>query len=307
MKYQIMIDMLFMLLAKRKVSATRLAQHFGISVRTVYRYVDEMTVAGIPIDVARGAGGGIYISDSYKLPKGMLTRDEYGRVLDAIAAMHEQTGDAVLSSAREKLTAQMKAEKFDTTISGTYLVDYGTWGDERKFSEKLTLLARAIEECEALDIDYIDRTGGHTRRTVLPHLLIYKQNIWYVWAFCLKRNGFRTFKLGRMRSIIRTGESFERKEFSRDEIPLTFWRDSEESVEVLFRIANESIIFVEEWLGIENVYKEGDTYYAKVSLPDDESLLGTILSAGSGLEVLEPLDLRERVKKEAEKFAAAYK
>ena len=59
MKYQIMIGMLFTLLAKRKVSAGELAAKYGVSKRSVYRYVDEMTVAGIPIDLSRGAQGGI--------------------------------------------------------------------------------------------------------------------------------------------------------------------------------------------------------------------------------------------------------
>ena len=89
MKYQIMIDILFTLLAKRKVSAAYLAGRHDISVRTVYRYIDEMTCAGIPIDVLRGANGGIFISDTFKLPKGLLTREEYARAVDAMLAMQE--------------------------------------------------------------------------------------------------------------------------------------------------------------------------------------------------------------------------
>ena len=218
MKYQIMLGILFTLLAKRKVSAGYLASRYDVSVRSVYRYIDEMTVAGIPIDVARGSQGGIYISDAFKLPKGLMTKEEYGRAIDAMLAMNEQLSDPVLASAIAKLSAQVKSEQKDLTLSGNILVDSGTWGDTQRFSEKLALVERAVEEKEALDIDYISREGERTQRRILPHLLVYKQNIWYVYAFCRKREAFRLFKLGRMRSLLRTGEYFEALPFRREDI-----------------------------------------------------------------------------------------
>ncbi len=306
MKFQIMIGILFTLLAMRKASASYLASKYDISVRTVYRYVDEMTCAGIPIDVARGANGGIYISDAFKLPKGLLTREEYARTLEAMLAMNEQLNDANLRSAIGKMTAQAKSEMRDLSLSGHILVDSGTWGDENHFSEKLALLERAIEERTALDIDYVSREGEHTRRRIYPHLLVYKQKIWYVYAFCTTRNAFRLFKVGRMRSLLATEETFERIPFRREDVPLKFWPE-ENSVLAMFEISPEALPFAEEWLGVENIVKKGEKYVSEVSLPDDESLLGTILSVGGGLKVLAPESLAERVKNEAEKISASYR
>ncbi len=305
MKYEIMIDILFTLLSKRKTSASELAKKYEVSVRSIYRYVDEMTVAGIPIDVTRGAAGGIGIPDSFKLPRGLLSREEYAHTVEAILTMIEQTHDSVLESAYGKLTAQMKAEKFDTALSGNILVDSGTWGDERKFSDKLTLLEQAIEGREALEIEYFDRAGEVTRRVIHPHLLIYKQNIWYVWAHCMLRGEFRTFRVGRMRTITRTGATFERKPFSREDIPLNFWRN-EKVAEVKLRISPEKLPYAEDWLGVDNIYKKDGEYFAELVLPDDGALVGNILSAGAGLTVLSPRSLAERIKKEAEKISASY-
>ncbi len=306
MKYQIMIGILFTLLARRKISAGELAAKYDCSVRSIYRYIEELVVAGVPVDVARGANGGIYISDTFKLPKGFMTREEYARTREAMLAMLGQTGDEALKSAVEKITAQMKTERLDGAISGNILVDSGTWGDERKFSEKLTLMERATEEREALEIDYVARTGEHTKRVILPHLLIYKQRIWYLYAYCRLRKEFRTFKIGRMRSILNTGEHFERLPFEKENIPLSFWRDGENDVEARFEISPATLPFAEEWLGIENVRAVQGKFYADVVLPDDESLLGTILSAGAGLKVLSPASLAARVKEEARRIAETY-
>ena len=305
MKYQIMISILYTLLAKRKVSASELAGKYGISVRSIYRYVDEMTVAGIPIDVARGANGGIYISDTYKLPKGLMTKEEYTKAIEAMLAMNTQLSDPVLASAIGKLSAQLKSEKQDLTLSGNILVDSGTWGDEHRFSEKLSLVERAIEEREALDIDYLSREGERTQRRIYPHLLVYKQNIWYVYAWCTTRNAFRLFKLGRMRTVMKTSEIFERVPFQREDVPLKFWHE-EEGLFARFEISPESLPFAEEWLGVENVQKQDERYFAEVSLPDDESLVGKILSAGAGFKVLEPETLAQRVKTAARRIAECY-
>ncbi len=306
MKYQTMIDMLFTLLLRRRVSAGELAARYDISVRTVYRYIDEMTVAGIPIDVARGSGGGIYISDAYKLPKGYMTREEYDRAIGAMQAMESELHDPALESAIRKLSAKAKEERRDGAITGNILVDSGTWGSERKFSEKLSLLERATAEREALEIDYVARDGKHSRRTILPHLLVYKQNIWYVYAFCRMRGAFRLFKVGRMRSIVKTGEFFELMPFSRDDVPLSFWTDTQQSVEAKFALSPEVLPFAEEWLGIENVYEADGKYYADAVLPDDDSLVEKILSAGAGFKVLSPASLAERVKQEAQKIIESY-
>lgn len=307
MKYQIMMGILFTLLSRRKVFAGELAGKFGVSVRTIYRYIDEMTCCNIPIDVSRGPQGGIYISDAFKLPKGLMSKEEYARATDAIFAVNEQLHDPVLESALEKLRAQFKAEQRETFVTGNLLIDGGTWGDERKFSDKLAVLDRAITEIRALEIEYVDRGGERSHRKVFPHLLILKQNVWYLYAFCNSREAFRTFKVGRIRTVIETEETFAPVAFQREEIPLRFWTDRERTVDALFEISPSALPFAEEWLGVENVFERNGKHFAEATLPDDESLVGKILSAGGGFCVVSPASLAERVKKEADRIATLYR
>lgn len=300
MKFEILLGILFTLLTRHRSSARELAETYGVSTRTIYRYIDEMTVAGVPIDVRRGQDGGIFLSDAYSLPRGFFTREEYARAIDAMTAMNEQLRDDALSSAIAKLSAQSKREKRNP-LSGNILVDGGTWGDERKFSDKLSVLERAIEEREALEIEYVDRGGEQTRRTILPHLLVLKQNVWYVYAYCRLREEFRLFKAGRMRTIVKTGETFEKIPFDREQIPLNFRYG--ERIDALFEISPAALPLAEEWLGVENIRTRDGKFYAEAELPDDEGLVGKILSLGAGLKVLRPAELKERVKEEAKKIS----
>ena len=295
MKYQIMIKILMLLLSRRKVCAREIAERYEISVRSVYRYIEELCVAGIPIDVARGRYGGLTIADTYRLPVGYFTKDEYTAAVNALTAMSSQVSDEAVLTALEKLQRQIKSERADTSVSGGIIVDGGTWGDTKKFSDKMAVCERAVNESLCLDIDYISRSGEHSRRIIDPHVLIFKQNVWYVYAFCHTKQNFRTFKIGRIKSARFTGKTFEKREISREEIPLNFGYRSEELIELVLEIDKEKLPDAEEWIGIDNIEPRGKKFVAEVSVPEDDGLVSKILGFGGGVKVVSPATLREKV------------
>lgn len=295
MKYQIMIKILMLLLSRRKVCAREIAERYEISVRSVYRYIEELCVAGIPIDMARGRYGGLTIADTYRLPVGYFTKDEYTAAVNALTAMSSQVSDEAVLTALEKLQRQIKSERADTSVSGGIIVDGGTWGDTKKFSDKMAVCERAVNESLCLDIDYISRSGEHSRRIIDPHVLIFKQNVWYVYAFCHTKQSFRTFKIGRIKSARFTGKTFEKREILREEIPLNFGYRSEELIELVLEIDKEKLPDAEEWIGIDNIEPRGKKFVAEVSVPDDDGLVSKILGFGGGVKVVSPAALRNKV------------
>ena len=303
MKYEIMINIMMLLLSKRKLTAQQIANRYGISTRSVYRYVDELNICGVPVDIARGRYGGITIADTFRLPAGYFTRDEYASTINALTAMSTQVTDKNIVSALEKLQRQQKSEKRELSVCGNIIVDGGSWGATRKFSEKMRVCESAVNESKCLFIDYISREGKHSKRVIDPHVLIFKQNIWYVYAFCHTKQTFRTFKIGRIKSATFTGETFSRREFTRDEIDLNFRSFSENLVDVELEIQKSSLPDAEDWLGIDNIEPRGNSFIARMSLPDNEGLVNQILSYGGAVRVLEPKELKEKVIEAAKKIA----
>ena len=133
MKTQTLIGILFTLLDRQRVSAGELAQKYNCSVRSILRYADELTCSGIPIDVVRGANGGIGISDAFKLPRGLLTREEAARLHEALLAINEQLRDPALSAAVKKFEARYVSGRTDAASLGNILVDSGSWGMSTPF------------------------------------------------------------------------------------------------------------------------------------------------------------------------------
>lgn len=302
MKYQIMVKILMQLLSRRKITAGEIAEKYDVSVRSVYRYVEELCVSGIPIDVVRGRYGGITISDTFKLPAGYFTREEYASAINALTAFSAQVSDQAALSALEKLQRQQKNDKRELAVCSNIIVDGSSWGDLGSFSEKMKVCERAVNENLCLDIDYIARDGEHSRRIIEPHVLILKQNVWYVYAFCHTKQDFRTFKIGRIKSARFTGKSFEKRAVSKDDIPLDFHYSSEQLTDVTLEIGRDALADAEEWLGIDNIEPRGNALVASVSLPDDGALVNKILSFGGSVKVLAPQTLKESVKSAAKRI-----
>lgn len=299
MKYNVMLKILMTLLQNKRTTATELASKYDISVRSVYRYVEEMIICGVPVDMARGRYGGISVADTFKLPSGYFTREEYAAMVNALNAMASQINDKNLISAKEKLESREKHEKSGLSVSGHIIVDGGAWADGGKFSEKMRVCEQAANEGKSILIDYISRGGEHSKRVIDPHALIFKQNVWYVWAFCHTKQDFRTFKIGRIKSATFTGASFEKKQFTRADIDLDFDGGKSELVEVTLKIDKNSLADAEEWLGIDNIEPRCNGFVANITLPDDGGLISKILSYGGAVSVVSPPSLKARVKSAA--------
>ena len=306
MKYQIMIKMLTLLLSRRKITAKEISDRFEISVRSVYRYVEEMNVSGVPIDVERGRYGGIYVCDTFKLPGGYFTRGEYAAAVNALSAMSSQLGDGDTLSALEKLQQRQKADRREMSVSGNIIIDGGAWCDMDKFPEKMRVCEQAVNESKSIEIDYVSREGEHSKRIIDPHVLIFKQNVWYVFAYCHSRADWRTFKIGRIKSARFTGRTFEKQPVSKEDIPLNFEYTSEQLTEVTLQINKDAAPDVEEWLGVDCVEPRGTGLIAHVSLPDDEMLVDKILSFGGKVKVIAPDSLKQRVASAARSIYESY-
>lgn len=109
MKFVILLDMFFELLAKKKVPAPYFAQKYDLSIRTVYRYVDRLSMV-VPVYVKTGRHGGICIPETYKLPKGFFSKEDFAATLEALSLAYENSSDEKFLNAQRKLAAKMRSE-----------------------------------------------------------------------------------------------------------------------------------------------------------------------------------------------------
>ena len=307
MKNQALIEILFILLSRDKTTAKYLSERLDCSLRTVYRYIDELSLV-VPIYNALGRNGGFSISDTYKLPSAFFTKDESEFLKNLLNGISNELNSPTLIKIIDKITAVSKKGTDNHALDfGNLILDGGPWGNTESYKQTLALIEKCIEERTILTVGYRDREGVLTEREIEPHTIILKQGLWYCYAYCHMRQEFRLFKVGRIEKSKATSKSFERRSTENLKETLKEWYESLNCETVDFEIDNSIKSDVEEWLGVDKVYDlNNGVIRASANLPIDEVLASKILSFGKKIKVLSPTSLKKKIIEMAKEITENY-
>lgn len=283
---------LYYLLDKGHATAPELAKKFEVSVRTIYRDVDAISNAGIPIYVTTGRNGGIQFLDDYVLDKSFFSDSEKLEILSglqSLSAVQYPEVDTVL----KKLGAI-----FQIGLTDWIDVDFSRWGSVAENENRLfRQLKRAILENREITFDYYNTTGDSGQRNVYPHKLVYKDRAWYLYAFCLSRNENRLFRLSRIKNLVLTDIHFERKTDiyqnhsvfpTPKEIGNLIDLELEFTLDVGYRLFDT--------LDETAIIKHENGYTVKLTLPENNWLYDFLMSFGDKVTIIRPKSIRQILK-----------
>ena len=291
---------LYYLLDKGRATAPELAEKFEVSVRTIYRDVDAISSAGIPVYVTTGRNGGIQFLDDYVLNKSLFSDSEKVEILSglqSLSAVQYPEVDTIL----KKIGAV-----FQTRLTDWIDVDFSRWGSVAENENRLfRLLKQAIFENREITFDYYNSSRENGKRNVYPYKLVYKDKAWYLYAFCLLRNENRLFRLSRMKNLILTEVHFERKtdihQFHSvfpmpEEIGELIDLELEFTLDVGYRLFDT--------LDDAAITEHENGYTVKLTLPENNWLYDFLMSFGDRVTIIQPESVRQSLK---EKHEAARK
>lgn len=307
MQFSVLLSMTFDLLSHQKLTASYLSEKYKLSARTVYRYVDVLSTE-LPLQIKRGRSGGICLADNYRLPMGFMHADEYEAAIQALENAYAHSCDERFLSARRKLSMQNKTEKRNLALfgdTGNVYIGNISFGDLRTFAETLRIVEECVKKKLMLYIVYLDENGKKSQQYVEPHALVFENNAWYAYAFGHIQRGFTLFRIGAILSASKTETVFRKRPFPRDEAPFPS-RQTDNTVCVRLEIQKCALLCVQDWLGAACMRYKNGVYLADAVVPDGEYLAAKIVSLGSGVKVLEPSSLRERVANIAAEITKLY-
>lgn len=297
-----LFQIVYLLMERESVTARELARRFEVSERTIYRDVDALSAAGVPVYAARGRGGGIRLLPGFSLSRALLSPREQEQILAGLQSL-QASGGMENGPLLQQLSAVFSRPQVDWID-----VDFTRWGSDRGEKERFSRLRQAILEQEQVRLLYHSAAGETLSRPVEPVRLCCKGSAWYLQAYCLLRQQWRTFKLSRMEQVEGTGIPFRRRE---DIPPLDQEQQHpEEGEEVLLWLSPGMSYRVLDEFAREQVTRQEDgSFLVTMHLPPEESAwpLGYLLSFGAQLEVRRPLWLRQRMAKEAQDIARRYR
>ena len=296
MKDNRLFRMLYYILKKGKVTARELAERFEVSIRTIYRDIDSLSSAGIPIYVIQGKGGGIEIADEFVLSKSLLTEDEREQIMTALCDL-ENVNKSYENELLTKLSALFKIKN-----TNWIEVDFNSWQNNKIYEKIFNEIKSAILSKNILEFSYFG-SNDETYRKVKPVRLLFKGQDRYLYAFCLLRNDFRYFKLSRIKKLKTLSVIFE-DDF--EDIILKKEMRYENTVHIKVKFDRKVAFRVYDELD-ENITEDEDgNLYAEVEIPNDYNLYGYIFSFGENVEVLEPKEIRIKIKKIINEMSKKY-
>lgn len=296
MKDNRLFRMLYYILKKGKVTARELAERFEVSIRTIYRDIDSLSSAGIPIYAIQGKGGGIEIADEFVLSKSLLTEDEREQIMTALCGL-ENVNKSYENELLTKLSALFKIKN-----TNWIEVDFNSWQNNKIYEKIFNEIKSAILSKNILEFSYFG-SNDETYRKVKPVRLLFKGQDWYLYAFCLLRNDFRYFKLSRIKKLKTLSVIFE-DDF--EDIILKKEMRYENTVHIKVKFDRKVAFTVYDELG-ENITEDEDgNLYAEMEIPNDYNLYGYIFSFAENVEVLEPKEIRIQIKKIINEISKKY-
>lgn len=296
------------LLEREKISATKLAEMFEVTPRTIYRDIETISLSGIPIITYTGVNGGIGIMEQYKIDKKLFTTSDITGLLMGLGSIHSSLSSEEIVNTLAKVKGLIPPEQIKEVELklNQIAIDLTPWNGNKNLQPKLEEIKKALNKKVLLSFDYSDRSGKRSCRKVEPYQLVLKGINWYLQGYCISRQDFRIFKLSRISSLKILEDTFTPREFDGKSFSDNDW--IEKRIGTVTLLIEDSLKErIMEYCGEENIepYSE-NKFLAKLPFIEDESAYNLLLSFGHKCECLEPANVRQELIRRIKNLSAVY-
>jgi predicted DNA-binding transcriptional regulator YafY len=307
MRLHRLISILLTIENRGKITAKELAAQFETSTRTIYRDVETLCAADIPIVAETGPHGGLSLVEGYQTGLKQLDKDELVYLFLNGMGVRPERGSAIALGVNasllklQKLLAHDEVAEVKTRISRFY-VDPAPWWGQRRPLKHLDALLKAIWDAQKIAVHYRKMDQTISIRTLRPYGIVVKDTDWYLVAYCEDSHGLRTFKCERIGECALLPDRFNLPDdFSLEayfKTSLQAFRSDRQAVEqypVTLRIAQKDAYVLRPY---ENFSSRvcGDEVEVVLNMYSFENALNDFWNVLIKGRVVEPGELREAVR-----------
>lgn len=272
------------LMARKRVTAAELAAKFEVSVRTIYRDVELINQAGIPVASFTGADGGFELMNGFFLTRQHFSIDDLSVIYTLLKAMEGAVG-APAASAMRKLVSLHPALANEGSREAIVL-DMTTPERDRDIVRRLF---QAIRQSRIVELAYTSASGTQSERRVEPLNLLWEKGVWYLEAYCLQRQARRYFRVSRIARL-----DVAETTFAPRRIPDEPAQETERGIQTHLRFdPSASARVLEQFPGECTV--QGDRIDVHTTFYTKEYALSVIVSYGTKVDIISPDELRNDV------------
>ena len=308
MKIDRLVSIIMILLDTKIIGAQELADRFEVSPRTIYRDIDTINMAGIPVRSTSGVGGGFEIMQEYKVDKKVFSTADLSAILMGLSSLSSMVRGDELVNALAKVRSFIPADRAkDIELHANQIcIDLRPWMGNRNIQPYLEIIKTAMQENKLLSFIYTDHHGNTTTRKAEPYQLVLKNSHWYWQGYCHTRNDFRLFKLSRTSKLQMQEEHFTPRNHQKPQLDVTDIIATMQT-HIKIRIHVSVMDRVLDYCPYEQFSPDGDEHFI-VDFPfiENDYHYDILLGFGNRCECLEPLTIRSEMKRRIDAMATIY-
>lgn len=254
MKKYVTLGIMLSLLSGKRYSAPKLAEKYETSVKTIYRAIETLLEAGMPITCKQGKNGGYELVKESAISTSFFTINELSSFISFLKSSNIKPFENI-SNIDERLEL-MKDKKLATKLKEEaldFVIDTNVWGSKNFENKNEDTIKAAIQTSTKLLITYYDISSKTTKRIIHPYTMVYKTGVWYIYAYCEKRGAFRLFKLARIKNIELLDQKFIKEKIDIASKPwIKEFEENLEKIDIQLLCPSSKLADITEWLG-ENI------------------------------------------------------
>lgn len=309
MKIDRLLSIIMTLIEHKKISATKLAEMFEVTPRTIYRDIETINAAGIPIVAFPGSHGGISIMEGYKLDRNVFTSSDLVTLLIGLGSISStlSTKEMVHTITKVKGLIPDEQAKQIELKSNQIVIDLTTWAGNKTIHDNVHKIKDAISGNNYIIFHYTDGNGKKSRRKVEPYQLVLKESQWYMQGYCFLKKEFRIFKLTRMSLLQLKKATFSPRAFTPKAMDGAGWIDKR--IIYIKVVIHETIRDrIVERCGEEHIKSIGNNkLMLKIPFTEDEHGYNFLLGLGDKCECLAPARVRQELTRRIQELLKIYK
>ena len=302
-----LFEFVYILIDKKQVTAKEMAERFGVSTRTVYRWMEALSVSGVPVYSLKGRGGGIAISEKFSMDNTVLSEEERLAIVSSVKALENLSGKSGTSITPERKAAD-KLSRLVASDTNWLEVDFAPWSPEGSEVRNLfSILRDSILKKRQISFDYFTGDGRSEKRIVHPWKLVFRGQAWYLLGWCTLRKSERFFKLTRMRNLVMTSKNANVTRNQGIEEPAQTSEYSAPLIQIKARITKEKISYLMDSFICSEIKPQKNGYVNVTFMaPDTPWLCEILLSFGAQIKIVSPVKIKNTIAEMAEKITELY-
>jgi predicted DNA-binding transcriptional regulator YafY len=310
------MEMVITLQHKKLTTASELSDILEVDKKTIYRYINTLISANVPIHTKKGRYGGFYIDEGFYMKFPSLSKEEMQALLMSSKILTKSNGfiyENQLMSAVEKIKRTCIDNNMDfddLENNASFKID--NIGSLEKLNDKISKINYSISKGRAIIISYYSINKNKlTVRKIEPYTVIFKEGDWYVIGYCHAKEEVRTFKISRIKSIDNTSDIYMKPiNFSLKEYLKNNWEvfiGGEQEVVIRFDTATADFIKQSKWNANQQISDNLDgSIIFRVFVNEFDGIKNWVMGFGSHAEVIAPDTLRGEIKYEIQELSKKY-